>query len=473
MPKQLPADLLNRVTAVLTKQPEGAAIDDLAKSLAPAVSRRTLQRKLSQWVAAGEIRAKGSHRGRRYFASRRTPIADPPAPPLALEPRGVGSIPVSVEGAEIQRLVRRPIVDREPVGYRREFLDAYEPRATFYLPEKLRRHLLEIGRTLAGPRAAGTYARRILERLLVDLSWNSSRLEGNTYSLLETRQLIQIGQVPAGKDPKETQMILNHKAAIELLVDSSQEIGMNRYTVQNLHALLADNLLDDPADAGRLREVPVGIGGSTYNPIAIPQVIDELLSEVLNKATDIDDPFEQSFFVMVHIPYLQPFVDVNKRTSRLAANIPLITSNLVPLSFIDAPEQDYIDGLVGVYELNRVELLRDIFAWAYERSCKRYKSVQDSMPEPDSFRLKYRNQLVDVVGQAVRGNVMPDIDKVNQLSAKVVPQEDLQRFVTLAITELANLHEGNIARFRLRPAEFVQWQALQPTRKLPRQAHSS
>lgn len=460
MPKQLPADLLDRVTAELARRPDGAAIGELAGSLAPSVSRRTLQRKLPQWVAVGHIRAEGRYRGRRYFDPL-TAEAGQPVPPIVPEPRRAGSIPVSAKGAEIQRLVRRPIVDREPVGYRREFLDAYEPRVTFYLPEKLRRHLREIGRTPVASRAAGTYARRILERLLIDLSWNSSRLEGNTYSLLETRELIQGGQVAAGKDPKEAQMILNHKAAIELLVDSPQEIGINRYTIQNLHALLADNLLDDPAQAGRLRQSQVGIGGSTYNPTAIPQLIDELFTTVLDKAAAIDDPFEQTFFMMVHIPYLQPFVDVNKRTSRLAANIPLIKSNVVPLSFIDVPEQDYIDGLVGVYELNRVELLRDVFAWAYERSCKRYKTVQDSVPEPDPFRLKYRNQLVDVVSLAVRGHVMPATDQMKQLAAKVVPQEDLQRFVTLAVSELANLHEGNIARFRLRPSELAQWQALQ------------
>jgi Fic family protein len=127
-------------------------------------------------------------------------------------------------------------------------------------------------------------------------------------------------------------MILNHKAAIELLVESADEVGVNRYTVTNLHSLLADNLLDDPRNAGRLRTTPIAIGASTYIPTAIPQLIEELFGQLLDKAAAIRDPFEQSLFLMVQLPCLQPFVDVNKRTSRLAANIPLIKANLVPLS---------------------------------------------------------------------------------------------------------------------------------------------
>lgn len=97
--------------------------------------------------------------------------------------------------------------------------------------KSLRRHLSELGRTPDNQRPAGTYARDLLNRLLIDLSWSSSRLEGNTYSLLDTKELIEHGNAAPGKDAKETQMILNHKAAIERLVDSAEEIGVNRYTM--------------------------------------------------------------------------------------------------------------------------------------------------------------------------------------------------------------------------------------------------
>ena len=105
-------------------------------------------------------------------------------------------------------------MQRIRVGFRRVFLETYEPGVTFYLSEALRRQLHEIGRTPVGERPAGTYAREILSRLLVDLSWASSKLEGNTYTRLDTQNLIEFGQIAQGKDAVETQMILNHKAAI-------------------------------------------------------------------------------------------------------------------------------------------------------------------------------------------------------------------------------------------------------------------
>src|SRR5205085_11058663 len=137
-----------------------------------------------------------------------------------------------------------------------------------------------------------------------------------------------------------------------------------------------NNLLTDSEACGRLRSIAVGIGKSVYQPLAIPQLIQELFQRIIDIACAIKNPFEQAFFLMVHLPYLQPFEDVNKRVSRLGANIPLIQANLCPLSFIDVPEQIYINGLLGVYELNQTELLAEVFAWAYERSCLRYTVAQ-------------------------------------------------------------------------------------------------
>ena len=262
---------------------------------------------------------------------------------------------------------RAPIQERHPTGYDREFLDRYRPNETFYLPSEVRRRLRERGRSPDAARPAGTYARKIHHRLLIDLSWSSSRLEGNTYSLLETERLLEHGDVGEDKSPLETQMILNHKAAIDLLVEQAEYVGFNRHTILSLHALLADNLLD-PRACGRLRSIPVTIGGTPYHPLEIPQLVDECFSQILDTAAAIEDPFEQAFFALVQLPYLQPFEDVNKRVSRLAANLPLIRDNLCPLSFIDVPERDYIDGTLGVYELTRVELLRDVFCWACDRS---------------------------------------------------------------------------------------------------------
>jgi Fic family protein len=295
--------------------------------------------------------------------------------------------------------------------------------------------------------------------LLIDLSWSSSRLEGNTYSRLDTQNLIAFGHAAEGKDRIETQMVLNHKQAIEMLVEQADEIGFNRYTFQNLHALLAENLLHDPGAVGRLRQIEVAIGGTVFHPLAVPQLIDECFGLLLAKAAAIKDPFEQSFFVMVHLPYLQPFEDVNKRVSRIGANVSLIKCNLAPLSFVDVPEREYIAGTLGVYELNRVELLRDVYAWAYERSCQRYTAIKDSVPEPDPLRMRYRDALASVVAGIVRGGMPIEHDAIRRLSTPLVDTADLEAFLTMATNELYQLHEGSLARYRLRPSEFQRWLA--------------
>lgn len=284
-------------------------------------------------------------------------------------------------------------------------------------------------------------------------------MEGNTYSLLETERLLELGEEVPGKDAREAQMILNHKAAIKFLVEQAPATGLNKYTICNLHALFSDNLLADPYACGRLRSIPVGIGGTVYHPLEIPQVIDECLLQILATAKEIKDPFEQAFFVFVHLPYLQPFEDVNKRVSRLSANIPMIRGNICPLSFVDVPAQAYIDGIVGVYELNRIELLRDVFVWAYQRSCLRYSAVQQSLGEPDPFRVKYRREIRDHVTTVVREG-FDKREAANWLAQKAkqeIRADDCARFIEIVETELGGLHEGNIARYSLLPEEFISW----------------
>ena len=315
-----------------------------------------------------------------------------------------------------------------------------------------------MGKTPDGRYPAGTYAKQIFHRLLIDLSWNSSRLEGNTYSLLETERLLDLGIVSEGKDAKDAQMILNHKAAIEFLIESANEIEINRYIILNLHALLSDNLLTDRA-CGSLRAIAVKIGMSSYVPLSIPQLLSENFEKLLKKANAIKDPFEQAFFLMVQLPYLQPFEDVNKRTSRLAANIALIKKNLCPLSFIDVSEKDYINGLLGIYEQNRIELLRDIFVWAYERSCFLYSTTRNVLGEPDVFRMKYRDSIVEVISEIVKKgmNKSQAILLIQRKAQKLIPSKDSSRFIEIVERELQSLHEGSIARYRLRLSEYESW----------------
>lgn len=457
MPKRVSQAELDAVRQAVGQFPGGASLEKLIGTLAPQLSRRTLQRRLGQLVKQQRLLIQGHGRGRRYktltLGSANIVEQDD-----VLSAHGELYIPIGPEAEVIKRLVRKSIHERHPVSYNQEFLNSYHPNISCYLPAETRQRLHEMGQASGDARPSGTYARQIFDRLLIDLSWNSSRLEGNTYSLLETEWLLKEGKAAEGKNARDTQMILNHKTAIEFLVDNAGDTGFNRFTILNLHALLSDNLLD-PQASGRLRDGPVGIRGSVYIPLAVPQRIVECFQQILDTAAAIHDPFEQAFFAMVHLAYLQPFEDVNKRVSRFAANIPFIRQNLCPLSFVDVPDSAYLEGVIGVYELNRVELLRDVFVWAYGRSCVRYSAISQSLGEPDPFRLRYRDFLVKVVSAIVRRPMdkQSAIALIRQYAAVNITPEDAAKFIEVTETELISLHEGNFARYRLRPSEFNAW----------------
>ncbi len=459
MPKELAPDLPERLEAEITRYPDGIAPKLLFSGFAKAASPRSLARIVKGLARRKRIVIEGGGRTTRYFpASARRADTSFPQTGDTLRAEGEVYVPMTGESGMLREWVRRPISQRRPVGYDRALLDHYQPNKTYYLNDAdWRARLREFGRSSFDARPAGTYARDILNRLLIDLSWASSRLEGNTYSRLDTQNLIEHSRAAEGKGRLETQMILNHKQAIEFLVEQADDVQFNMHTFMNLHALLSENLLGNPADEGRLRQRIVEIGGTVYRPLAVPQQIEELFRLILKKAEAIADPFEQVFFAMVHIPYLQPFVDVNKRVSRLAANIPFIKNNLCPLSFVGVPERAYVEGTLAIYEHARVDLLRDVFMWAYERSCEQFKAVAGNLPEPDPFRLKYRAELIETVAELVREGKAVNAGAVQRVAAKLVPAQDRPRFSKMVSDEMRHLHEGNIARYRLRLAEFRVW----------------
>jgi len=432
-------------------QEEGLSIEQIEENLNFSIERRTLQRRLKELKESNRLLTKGEARSTRYFPKVKK-YEDEASEDL---------IPLSIEGKKILKLISLSEIQRIPVGYNKQFLENYLPNIDSYLSPKEKEILLEIGKTQGDNQAAGTYARQILNRLLIDLSWNSSRLEGNTYSLLDTELLIHDGKPADDKSAKETQMILNHKDAIEFLVDESDEIGFNRYTILNLHALLSNNLLPNPSASGRLREFGVGITNSVFTPLEIPQLISEYFDLILSKVNQIKDPFEQAFFILVHFPYLQPFDDVNKRVSRLAANIPFNRKNLSPLSFIDVPEDYYIKGMLAVYELNRTDLLKDVFIWAFERSAMRYAAIRQSLGEPDTFRLKYRDEMKNTIVKIILQKAQKDgAIQIIKDDANNLPQNDQAKFIESVETELIGLHDGNFARYKISPSEFKRWKQI-------------
>jgi Fic family protein len=164
--------------------------------------------------------------------------------------------------------------------------------------------------------------------------------------------------------------------------------------------------------------------------------------------------------MLVHLPYLQPFADINKRTSRLAANLPLFRANLCPLTFLDVPEQAYSRATLGVYEMTRVELLRDLYVWAYERSTQEYLVIKQDLVEPDPLRLAWRDFIKKTNHEVV---TRPDHDPLSSIQLAVterVPEYEQSNVQALIVEELRRLHEGVLARYGLRPSEYASWKAV-------------
>ena len=397
--------------------------ESIRRHVAPEASVQTIWRTLKRLVEDGRLETTGKARSTGYI------LAGP---------------------AVVRTHLGEPYYRRSPTFYNREFIDRYIPNKSFYLSDVDRKHLYEAGRPVPKP-VAGTYAIRVLERLLVDLSWASSRMEGNTYNILETERLIRFGQEAPGKDRKETIMILNHKEAIRYVVEHLEDITICRQDIYNIHALLADGLLIDSSMAGRPRRLPVYIAQSSYEPLDIPDAIKEEFEVLVDKASVISDPFEQSFFLLVHIPYLQAFDDINKRTSRIASNIPLLRAELAPMSFLAVDETDYISGLLGIYELNNVSLLKEIFIEGYIASAKNYRVIRSELESPDKAAVVYR----DFVRRAVRHCVLKTKkfcqEEIESMTVEAgIPEEDREQVVRYVEKETRGLHEGNLIRYRLR-----------------------
>lgn len=410
------------------KQHKSARRDEIRRGLDAEASETTVWRHLKILLAAHKIEVEGRGSATRYRLA------------------GATSIRAHLTTSWNQRPV---------VRHKKFFLDAYVPNKTFYLSESERRALQEIGALNWPPMEAGTYAKRILERLLVDLSWASSRMEGNTYNILDTERLIRFGEEAAGKERKEAVMILNHKDAIQYVVENITDITLSRQDLFNLHALLSTGLLINPAMAGRLREMAVDIAYSSYKPLDDKFEIEDEFEVLVYKAAEIQNPFEQSFFLLLHIPYLQPFDDVNKRTGRVAANIPLLKAGLAPLSFVAMNDRDYIDGLLGVYELNNIALLRDAYIAAYRASAENYKTLRAEVVSPEKAALAYRDFVKGAIRRCVLEWKACSPDSALQLAQEAdIPENDRQAVIAYILAEFAGLHEGNCIRYRLKPEDL-------------------
>lgn len=415
------------------------------------VSRPTINRDLRELLAVGFLAKRGDGRSTRYLLTAAGEAALQALPLSVQTPTGPRHMPWSATAQTLVETLRAPLGTRTPVGYDSGFVNSYIPNQSSLLPLQLATDLYNAGRS-KDQQPAGTYAREVLEQLLIDLSWSSSRLEGNKKSLLDTKELFELGQ-HAGPLDEDTLMLLNHKSAIEFMVDAVPTEGITVPIIVDLQAKLMRDLLRDSRDIGSIRRRVVNIDGSVYTPSNIPLLLEESLNAIVDKARNIHNPVEAAFFLWVNLAYLQPFADGNKRTSRLSANMPLMLYNCAPLSFLDLERSDYATAMVGVYEQRNVAAAVDLFEFIYRRSIQKYSVLRAALSAPDPIRTKYRQALNELMQFVVfHGRTLEaafadvPVDAADSVALRLI-----------ANTELDQLEPYNCARYNLARGIALQW----------------
>lgn len=211
-----------------------------------------------------------------------------------------------------------------------------------------------------------------LERFIVELSWKSSKIEGNTYTLLDTERLILEHKKAPGHTSQEARMILNHKDAFEFVHENAASFNLlTRNNLERLHEILVQGL-----EVGRgLRVKPVGVTGSKYRPLDNIYQIEEALNALIAAVSRMQSAYAQALAALLGISYIQPFEDGNKRTARLAANALLLAHRKAPLSFRSVDEDEYKEAMLVFYEINSIMPARKIFVDQYEFAANNYLAI--------------------------------------------------------------------------------------------------
>lgn len=214
-----------------------------------------------------------------------------------------------------------------------------------------------------------TIQKKELERLIIELSWKSSKIEGNTYTLLDTEKLVLENKEALGHDKKEARMILNHKDAFTFIHEYKNKFTtLSRFNLEQVHTILVNGLNVQKG----LRSKPVGVLGSTYQPLDnLHQITDavDALAKAVSRATT---PYTKALIMLLGISYIQPFEDGNKRTSRLMANAVLLAYGCAPLSYRSVDEKEYRDAILVFYELNSMMEFQKIFVTQYDFAARNY-----------------------------------------------------------------------------------------------------
>lgn len=324
--------------------------EDIAHGAVIEVSEATLKRQLAILVQQGDVVVEGKARATRYSLSDQAHLLMP----LNLDTYFAQDIDVR----KVQTSFNFALINEQMP---KVSLFTEEEKAHLQtLQAEFRQHVAEM--------SPNEYNKE-MERLGIDLSWKSSQIEGNTYSLLETERLLRESKTADGKTQEEATMLLNHKYALRFILDNPdylQELTVSH--IEDIHTLLTEGLSVDKG----IRHRRVGITGTNYRPLDNEFQIREAMHDSCNLINSKDNVFEKALLTLVLLSYIQAFSDGNKRTARITSNAILIANGYCPLSFRSVDSIDYKKAMLIFYEQNNLYAFKKIFIEQFEFAVREY-----------------------------------------------------------------------------------------------------
>lgn len=323
---------------------------DITAGTAFKGSDATLKRMIAAGIKAGDIVAEGKARATRYRLSPQAQLLMP----LNLDTY----FALEVDERQVQSSYNFELINGL-LAETRLFSDKEQVHLDA-LQEEFRQHISEL---------TDNEYRKEMERLGIDLSWKSSQIEGNTYTLLETERLLRESKTAEGKTREEAVMLLNHKDALSFVLDNPdylKELTVSH--IEDIHQLLTKELSIDKG----LRRHRVGITGTNYHPLDNEFQIREAMRDACELINSKSNIFEKALLTLILLSYIQPFSDGNKRTARITSNAILIANDYCPLSFRSIDSIDYKKAMLIFYEQNSLYAFKQIFMEQFEFAVKEY-----------------------------------------------------------------------------------------------------
>jgi len=342
-------DISREILQYLHYHPQSSR-DEIAKGTAFSGSDATIKRIIAAGVQKGDIIVEGKARATRYCLSPQAHLLMP----LDLDTY----FALDVDDRQVQTSFNFNLI-REQLPAVRLFTDD-EMEHLQELQTEFHRHISEM---------TDNEYRKEMERLGIDLSWKSSQIEGNTYSLLETERLLRESKTADGKTKEEAVMLLNHKDALRFILDNPDYLQTLTVShIEDIHQLLTKEL---SVDTG-IRHRRVGITGTNYHPLDNEFQIREALRDTCELINGKENIFEKALLALVLLSYIQAFTDGNKRTARITSNAILIANGYCPLSFRSVDSIDYKKAMLIFYEQNNIYAFKQIFIEQFEFAVKEY-----------------------------------------------------------------------------------------------------